>query len=94
MAQIFAFPRKPQITQGLIIELYTDEEIELTIAAVNVFGQEQSRITRSTLSSLEAESVERCLRQASVSDLFSRGARSLACHILDNASRVAIRQRK
>jgi hypothetical protein len=95
MATILEFPTKPQTSKpGLIIELYTDEEIELTLAAVNVFGREQSRITWSTLSTLEAESVERCLRHASISELFSRGARALACHILSNIDRVTIKQQK
>lgn len=93
MATIFAFPKKTNaVKTGVVIELYTDEEITVTLAAVNLFGRETLKITQPSLAKLEAESVEYCLRQASVSDLLSRDARDIACHILANINRIPIRR--
>lgn len=92
MATIHAFPRKPRIQQSTVISLYTDEEIELTVAAINLHGQGLQRATAETLSGLDAESVERCLRQASVNELLSARARRLAVHILDTIEHINSRQ--
>lgn len=90
MADILAFPRKPRTQESTVISLYTDEEIDVTVAAVNLHGQH--KITADELSSLDAESVERCLLQASVNELLSIRARRLANHILGTIERINTRQ--
>jgi len=92
MADILVFPRKPRIRQSTVISLYTDEEIELTIAAINLHGINMGRATEDLLQSMDAESVEYCLRQASVNQLLSPRARRLALHILGTIQHVNIRQ--
>lgn len=90
MADILAFPRKPRILESTVISLYTDEEINVTVAAINLHGP--YKITADELASMDAESVERCLLKASVNELLSPRARRLAAHILGAIERINIRQ--
>ena len=90
MADILVFPRKPRIQQSTVISLYTDEEIHVTVAAINLHGPH--KITADELSSMDAESVERCLLQASVNELLSSRARRLAIHIIGTIERINTRQ--
>jgi hypothetical protein len=90
MASILHFPARPRIQQNTVISLYTDEEINLTVAAVNLHGP--YKITADELATLDAESVERCLLQASINELLSASARRLALHILASIEHINIRQ--
>jgi hypothetical protein len=90
MASILQFPVRPRIQQNTVISLYTDDEIELTVAAVNLHGP--YKITADELPTLDAESVERCLLQASVNQLLSAASRKLAQHILASIEHINIRQ--
>jgi hypothetical protein len=92
MATILNFPQRPRIREALVISLYTDEEIDITVAAVNLHGTHMVRITADSLSTLDAESVELCLRQASINELLSNRARRLACSILASIEHINIRQ--
>jgi hypothetical protein len=92
MARILYFPTRPKVSQALVINLFTDEEIETTVAAVNLFGINCPRVTADTISTLDAESVEFCLRSATVSKLLSSRSRSVAQHILRNINVVSYRQ--
>lgn len=91
MATILNFPQRPRVAQSLVISLYTDEEIELTVAAVNLHGINLGRCTADSLSTLDAESVEYCLRQASINELLSSRTRRLACSILASIEHINIR---
>jgi hypothetical protein len=86
MADILVFPRKPRIQESTVISLYTEEEINVTVAAINLHGP--YKITADELASMDAESVERCLLQASVNELLSLRARRLANHIIGTIERV------
>jgi hypothetical protein len=76
----------------LVIALYTDEEIDLTVAAINLHNPEMTRVTAESLSTLEAETVEYCLKQASVNRLLSTQSRNLALQILNSIEHISIRQ--
>jgi hypothetical protein len=91
MATILNFPRRPRVSESLVISLYTDEEIELTVAAVNLHGSGLGRCTADTLSTLDAESVERCLRLASTNGLLSSRSRRLASSIVASIEHINIR---
>lgn len=91
MARILYFPTRPKVSQAMVINLFTDEEIEVTVAAVNLFGVSVPRTTVATISTLDAESVEFCLRTATVSELLSGRSRSVAQHILRNITIVSQR---
>jgi len=86
MADILVFPRKPRIQESTVISLYTDEEINVTVAAINLHGP--YKINADELASMDAESVERCLLAASVNELLSTRARRLANHIIGTIERV------
>lgn len=90
MATILRFPPRSRIQQNTVISLYTDEEIAVTVAAVNLHGS--YKITADELPTLDAESVERCLLQASVNELLSVRTRRLALHILSSIQHINIRQ--
>ena len=91
MATILNFPQRPRAAQSLVISLYTDEEIELTVAAVNLHGAGLGHCTADTLSTLDAESVERCLLLASTNELLSRRSRRLASSIVASIEHINIR---
>ena len=91
MATILNFPRRPRASESLVISLYTDEEIELTVAAINLHGAGLGHCTADTLSTLDAESVEFCLRQASTNGLLSSRSRRLASSILASIEHINIR---
>ena len=91
MATILNFPPRPKIHQALVISLYTDEEINVTVAAVNLHGIQLGHCTADLLSTLDAESVEYCLRQASINELLSNRTRRLACSILAGIEHINIR---
>ena len=86
MADILVSPRKPRIQESTVISLYTDEEINVTVAAINLHGP--YKINADELASMDAESVERCLLAASVNELLSTRARRLANHIIGTIERV------
>lgn len=86
MADILVFPSKPRIQESTVISLYTDEEINVTVAAINLHGP--YKITADELTTMDAESVERCLLEASVNGLLSARARRLAHHIIGTIERV------
>lgn len=84
MASILPFPKRSRLRQGLVIALYTDEEIDITVAAINVHGINLGRVTADSLKELDADSVRLCLQLASVDDMFSTRARNLLRSILAN----------
>ena len=91
MATILNFPQRPRAAQSLVISLYTDEEIDVTVAAVNLHGAGLGHCTADTLSTLDAESVEYCLRLASTNGLLSSRSRRLASSILASIEHINIR---
>jgi len=91
MATILNFPQRPRAAQSLVISLYTDEEIDVTVAAVNLHGVYLGHCTADSLSTLDAESVEYCLRQASTNQLLSTRTRRLASSILAGIEHINIR---
>lgn len=92
MATILEFPRRPRIQQSTVISLYTDEEIAVTLAAVNLHNESSGKVREHELNELDAEMVERCLRQASVNELLSTRAKRCAVRILASIQHINIRQ--
>jgi hypothetical protein len=93
MANILPFPKRHRLRQGLVIPLYTDEEIDITVAAINIHGTNLGRVTADTLKELDADSVRLCLQLASLDSIFSTGARNLLRSILANIECVDYRQK-
>lgn len=80
-AQILQFPRKTDKC-GYRISLYTDDEILLTIIALNAFGDHISKITLANLIDIDPKSVIQCLEQAKNCDLFSKKGQQILGQIL------------
>ncbi len=92
MAIILEFPQRPRIQQSTVISLYTDEEIAVTLAAVNLHNDNYGKVQENDLNQLDAEVVERCLRQASINELLSSRTRRCAVRILAGIEHINIRQ--
>ena len=92
MANILYFPKRPKVSQAMVINLFTDEEIDVTVAAINLFSVNIPRVTADQLSTLDADSVEFCLRSATASTLLSSRCRSVAQHILKHITVISHRQ--
>lgn len=92
MATILHFPQRARVQQSTVISLYTDEEIAVTLTAVNLHNDSYGKVQEHDLDQLDAEVVERCLREASVNQLLSTRARRCAMRILDSIEHVNIRQ--
>ena len=73
-AQVLRFPNK-QKTVVYKIPLYTDEEIFLTVLAVNIFSLFSYKITATTLENCDSEIVLSAITKASTSDIFSNSAK-------------------
>lgn len=92
MASILPFPKRSRLRQGLVIALYTDEEIDVTVAAVNVHGTNVGHVTADDLKDLDADAVRLCIQLASCNDLFSTRTRNLLRSILANIECIDYRQ--
>jgi hypothetical protein len=79
-AKVFRFPEKRIVYK---IPLYTDEEIFLTVLAVNIFSLFSYKITASTLENCDSEIVLSALTKASTSDIFSNSAKFTYIEILN-----------
>jgi hypothetical protein len=81
-AQVLRFPNK-QKTVVYKIPLYTDEEIFLTVLAVNIFSLFSYKITATTLENCDSEIVLSAITRASTSDIFSNSAKFTYIEILN-----------
>lgn len=80
-AKIYKFPDRFNF-KGYRIPLYTDEEVYLTILAMNAFGGQEVLVTESNLESFDPVIVIKALAEAKVSNLFSSKVRQLYTNIL------------
>ena len=81
-AQVLRFPNK-QKTVVYKIPLYTDEEIFITVLAVNIFSLFSYKITATTLENCDSEIVLSAITKASTSDIFSNSAKFTYIEILN-----------
>jgi hypothetical protein len=87
-ATLYHFPTKS--IRGLKIPLYTEEEIFITLAALNCFGNTQSRVTEKDLLDLEPVDVMQALYEAKYSNLFSFTTRQTIDKILKSIETIAL----
>lgn len=83
-AKILQFPYSHQKTLGFKISLYTDDEILLTIIAINSFGTLPFKVTMSNIIDIDPIIVINCLEQAKQCDLFSKKGRQIFDKILNS----------
>ena len=80
-ATIYKFPDRFNF-KGYRIPLYTDEEVYLTILAMNAFGGQDILVTESNLESFDPVIVIKALAEAKISNIFSSKIRQIYSHIL------------
>lgn len=90
-AKIFKFP-EPNKIKGYKIPLYTDEEIFLTIAAMNMFCQGINlKIDHNNLTDYDPTIVIDALTKARDSEFFSHKAKTIITRILHSVEKIEIR---
>jgi hypothetical protein len=90
-AKILQFP-EPIKTTGYKIPLYTDEEIFLTITAVNIFCPGiKYKVTQESITDYDPTLIIDALHKASSSDLFSHKTKSVIIRILRSVENIEIR---
>jgi hypothetical protein len=83
-ARIYTFPdRYTRIINGYKISLYNEEEIFITITAMNVFGNFMDRVTDITLENYDPYDVIHSLTEAKTSQLFSNS--KPVCRIMQHS---------
>lgn len=89
-ATIYSFPSKQPEPEKVEyrIPLFSDEEIELTLVAVNVFNLSDIKYNIKTLSNVDPELVLNCLIKATEVDMFSDVVKNKLKVILSNVEKV------
>ena len=81
-AKVFRFPDRNKIVVYKI-PLYTDDEIFLTVLAVNLFGSFIHKVTAANLENCDSEIVLSAITKASTSDIFSNSVKFTYIEILN-----------
>ena len=81
-AKIYRFPERRTLFKGYKIPLYTEDEILLTVVALNIFGNLPEKVTDKTLESYDPVTVIKALVEASTSMLLSNKSKQIIADIL------------
>jgi hypothetical protein len=82
-ATIYTFPdRYTRLFNGYKISLYNEEEIFITVSAINIFGSFKERITDLTIENCDPYDIIHCLSQAKSSNMFSLRTKQIINKIL------------
>lgn len=87
-ATILQFPERAQPQSGLMIPLYTKEEVDATLASINVYSRQPYRINEEDLQHLDAQTVWQCLMLGRLSTIFSTSTKNTIRRILANTESV------
>ncbi len=88
-AKIFRFPN-PKKTIVYKIPLYTDEDIFLTVLAVNIFSSFNHKITAANLEECDPAIVIAAISQASTLDMFSDSTKQTYLNIIKSVESLEI----
>jgi len=92
MGQVIPFKRKPKIPEAKVvghrISFYTDEEIDITLLALNMYGFDKLRYTVETMKSLDPLYIKSCLNKLKQSDLISSLGRRVINMIINNMEEI------
>lgn len=81
-AKIYRFPERRTLFKGYKIPLYTEDEILLTVVALNIFGNLPEKVTDKTLESYDPVTVIKALVEAKSSTLLSNKSKQTIADIL------------
>ena len=88
MAKIIRFPGEAHRSISFKISLYSDEEIFLTILAINSFGHLSFIVNEQNLIDIDPIFVISCLEKARESDLLSDKSKFLIMNILSSVEQT------
>lgn len=92
MGDVIPFKRKPKIREAKVIghrlSFYTDEEIDIALLALNMYGFDKLRYTVDTMKSLDPLYIRACLFELKRSDLISSLGRRVINIIIDNMEEI------
>jgi len=90
-AKIYKFP-EPNKMLGYKIPLYTDEEIFITIVAVNTFGKSINiKANQKNITNFDPTIIIDALHKSKDSDLFSSKTKTVILRILKSVENIEIR---
>jgi hypothetical protein len=81
-AKIYRFPESRAIFKGYKIPLYNEDEILLTVMALNIFADLPEKVTENTLVNYDPLTVIKALVEAKSSTLLSTKTRTTIANIL------------
>ena len=81
-AKIYKFPERRTYYKGYKIPLYNEEEIFITIVALNLFGNVSKKVTEKNLESYEPMEVIKALVEAKSCSIFSHKTKQTIASIL------------
>jgi len=81
-AKIYRFPEKRTLFKGYKIPLYTEEEILITVMALNVFSELPEKVTENRLENYDPLTVIKALVEAKSSTIFSSKTKQIIIGIL------------
>lgn len=81
-AKIYRFPEKRALFKGYKIPLYTEDEILVTVMALNVFSELPEKVTENTLENYDPLTVIKALVEAKSSTIFSSKTKQTIIGIL------------
>jgi len=82
-AKIYRFPeRYTRYFNGYKISLYNEEEVFITVVAMNAFGEIKEKVTESTLENYDPILIIRALSEAKSSNLFTSKTKQIILKIL------------
>jgi len=92
MGQVIPFKRKPTVPEAKVIghrmSFYTDDEIDITLLALNMFGFDKLRYTVDTMKSLDPLYIKSCLNKLRNSDLISSLGKRVINMIINNMEEI------
>ena len=91
MAKVIKFPEpQPAVIQGYRMSFFTENEIDLALLCLNVYGFTERRYTRKTLKQLDPLYIKDCMIRAYNSDLLATTAKKTIMKIIDSIEEIAI----
>lgn len=90
MGELFQFKRKPLTKIGYVISLYTEEEIQLCIVALNRYNFSRFKAREDNISHFDPQMIILCLTKMIYDEMYSKDTKDLAKKILSRVQEVAI----
>jgi len=92
MGTILLFKRKTTQPEAKIIghriSFYTDDEIEITLLSLNMFGSDIRRYTINILKELDPLYIKSCLCSLKFSDMISSAGKKAINNIIENMEEI------